>query len=103
MNEERERFFSRLATIPGLRTMPSIGGWILVRVEDPAEVARKVNRRLEPGTVNVPRHVPGAIRIPVRDPKENERLYKALRDLMRRKARRRFYQELSQTATAVGQ
>ena len=96
MNEERERFFSRLATLPGLRTMPSIGSWILVEVENPTELARRVNRRLEPGTVSVPRHVPGAVRIPVRDPKHNEMLFKTLRDLLRKKARRRYFQELRQ-------
>ena len=63
MTEERERFFSRLATVPGVRTMPSVGSWILVAVDDPADLARKVNRRLEPGTVSVPRHIPGAVRV----------------------------------------
>lgn len=98
MNQERERFFSRLATIPGLNTMPSIGSWILAEVDNPAELARKVNRRLSPGTVSVPRHVPGAIRIPVRDPKANEVLFQAIRDLMDKKARTRFYQELRHLA-----
>ncbi len=100
MKEERERFFSRLATIPGVRTMPSIGAWILVAVDQPAEVARKVNRRLEPGTVSVPRHVPGSLRLPVRDPKSNESLFTVLRDLMRKKARHRYYQELRQASVA---
>ena len=81
MEEERERFFSRLATIPGIRPMPSIGSWILLQVEKPADLARKVNRRLEPGTVSVPRHVPDAVRVPVRDPKANEVLFQCLRDL----------------------
>lgn len=100
MNEERERFFSRLATLPGLRTMPSIGSWILVEVDNPTELARRVNRRLEPGTVFVPRHVPGAVRIPVRDPKHNEILFKTLRDLLRKKARRIYFQELRQLSEA---
>ncbi len=103
MNEERERFFSRLATIPGLRTMPSIGHWILVEVDNPTDLARKINRRLDPGTASVPRHVNGAVRVPVRDPKSNEALFVTIRDLMHLKARRRFYQELRQAATAVGQ
>ena len=100
MNEERERFYSRLATLPGLRTMPSIGAWILVEVDNPTELARRVNRRLEPGTVSVPRHVPGAVRIPVRDPKLNETLFKTLRDLLSKKERRRYFQELRQLSEA---
>jgi len=100
MNEERERFFSRLATIPGVRTMPSIGAWILIAVDQPAELARKVNRRLQPGTVSVPRHVPGAVRLPVRDPKANEELFTAVRDVMRKKARLRYYRELRQASVA---
>ena len=94
MNEERERFFSRLATIPGLRTMPSIGSWILCKVDQPAELARKVNRRLEPGTLSVPRNVPGTVRVPVRDPKANEKLYQTIRDLMVKKARHEYFEEL---------
>src|SRR5262245_29927265 len=101
MDEERERFFSRLATIPGLRTMPSIGAWILVEVDNPAEVARKVNRRLTPGIVSVPRNVPGAVRLPVRDPKANEQLFVTIRDLLYRKARKRYFQELRQVSLAA--
>jgi len=80
--EERERFYSRLSTVAGLRPMPSVGSWILVEVESPADLARKINRRLEPGTVSVPRHVNGALRLPVRDPKANEVLFHVVRDLM---------------------
>jgi histidinol-phosphate/aromatic aminotransferase/cobyric acid decarboxylase-like protein len=101
MDEERERFFSRLATIPGLRTMPSIGSWILVEVDNPADLARKVNRRLDPGTVSVPRNVPGAVRVPVRDPKHNEELFQTIRDLLYKKARTRFFQELRSVSVAV--
>ena len=67
MVEERERFFSRLATIPGIRTMPSIGNWILVAVDNPSDLARKVNRRLEPGTISVPRHIQSAVRVGASD------------------------------------
>ncbi|MEW6074260.1 MAG: hypothetical protein AB1726_16910 [Planctomycetota bacterium] len=80
--------------------MPSIGSWILVEVDNPADLARKVNRRLEPGTVSVPRHVPRAIRVPVRDPKENETLYHVLRELLLKKARIRFFEELRQVSLA---
>lgn len=94
MVEERERFFSRLATIPGIRTMPSIGNWILVAVDNPSDLARKVNRRLEPGTISVPRHIQSAVRVPVRDPKRNEELFHTIRDLQRTKARTRYFREL---------
>lgn len=80
--------------------MPSIGSWILVEVDNPTELARRVNRRLEPGTVCVPRHVPGAVRIPVRDPKDNETLFLTLRELLRKKARRQYFQELRQLSQA---
>ncbi len=82
MSEERTRFYCRLATVPGLDPMPSVGTWILVNVEDPADLARKINRRTEPGTVSVPRQVKSAVRIPVRDPRENELLFAIVRDLM---------------------
>src|SRR5262245_23347083 len=101
MTEERERFFSRLATIPGIRTMPSIGSWILIQVENPAELARKINRRAEPGTVNVPRNVANAVRIPVRDPKSNESLFQVIRDVCFKSLRRRYYRELCRPAIAT--
>ena len=82
--------------------MPSIGSWILVKVENPMDVARKVNRRLEPGTVSVPRNVPGAVRLPVRDPKANETLYKTIRDLLLKKASRRYFQELREPISKIG-
>jgi len=97
MTEERERFFSRLATIPGVRTMPSIGSWILIELDNPADLARKVNRRLDPGTLSVPRHIPGAVRIPVREPKANEELFQVIRDLMLKKARTAFFRALKTT------
>ena len=82
MFEERTRFYCRLATVPGLEPMPSVGTWILVNVDDPADLARKINRRTEPGTVSVPRQVKSAVRIPVRSPRENELLFAIVRDLM---------------------
>ena len=94
MEEERERFYSRLATIKGIRPMPSIGAWILLKVDNPAELARRINRRLEPGVVTVPRNVTNAVRVPVRDPKFNEELFFALRDLAQKKAKQRFHQQL---------
>lgn len=82
MNEERERLYSRLCQVRGLEPMPSIGSWILVTVKEPADLARKINRRVAPGTVSVPRQVKGAIRVPVRTPRENEQLFQIVRELM---------------------
>jgi histidinol-phosphate/aromatic aminotransferase/cobyric acid decarboxylase-like protein len=79
---EKERFYSRLATIPGIRTLPSIGDWILIQVPHPADVARKVNRRLFPGVLSVPRNVPGTVRLHIADPKSNELLYQTIRDIV---------------------
>jgi hypothetical protein len=62
--------------------MPSVGDWILLQVAHPTELARRVNRRLAPGVMSVPRHVDGAVRIQVADPKTNEQLLHALRDLV---------------------
>ena len=81
-NIDKDRFYSRLSTIPGVQLMPSIGDWILMKVEHPSDVARKVNRRLAPGVMSVPRHVPGAVRVQVADPKRNEELLQTLRDVM---------------------
>lgn len=77
---EKDRFYSRLAMIPGVRPMPSVGNWILLQVQHPTDLARRMNRRLAPGIVSVPRHVDGAVRVPVSDPKTNEQLLRALRD-----------------------
>jgi histidinol-phosphate/aromatic aminotransferase/cobyric acid decarboxylase-like protein len=80
MIDEKDRFYSRLATIPGIHPLPSIGDWILLRVERPNDVARRVARRLVPGIVSVPRHIEGAVRVTVNDPKTNERVLRALRE-----------------------
>jgi histidinol-phosphate/aromatic aminotransferase/cobyric acid decarboxylase-like protein len=80
MADEKDRFYSRLALIPGVQPMPSIGDWILLRVRQPNEVARKLTRRLVPGLVSVPRHIEGAVRLMVSDPKTNERVLRALRE-----------------------
>jgi len=82
MGDEKERFFMRLSSIPGIQPMPSIGDWILVRVERPSDLARRVTRRLIPGLVSVPRHVDGAVRVMVSDPKTNERLLRVLREAL---------------------
>ncbi|MFT7485160.1 MAG: histidinol-phosphate/aromatic aminotransferase/cobyric acid decarboxylase-like protein [Candidatus Paceibacteria bacterium] len=80
--DEKDRFASRLASIPGIQPLPSIGDWILLQVEQPSELARRVNRRMEPGVMSVPRNLQGAVRIHVGDPKANERLLRTLRDLV---------------------
>lgn len=79
--QEKDRFFSRLAAIPGVQPLPSIGDWILLQVEEPSDLARKVNRRLEPGVMSVPRGLPNAVRIHVKDPKENELLLRTIREV----------------------
>ena len=80
--EEKDRFFSRLATIPGIQPMPSIGDWILLQVPQPADLARRVNRRMAPGVMSVPRGMQNAVRIHVGDPKDNEVLLRTIRDLV---------------------
>jgi histidinol-phosphate/aromatic aminotransferase/cobyric acid decarboxylase-like protein len=80
MVDEKDRFYSRLSTIPGIHPMPSIGDWILLRVSKPTEVARRVTRRLVPGIVSVPRHIDGAVRVIVSDPRTNEQVLRALRE-----------------------
>jgi histidinol-phosphate/aromatic aminotransferase/cobyric acid decarboxylase-like protein len=80
MVEDKDRFYSRLASIPGIHPLPSIGDWILLQVRNPAELARRVNRRLTPGAMSVPRQVHGAVRIQVGDPRANEQLLNAIRE-----------------------
>jgi len=79
---EKDRFYSRLATIPGVHPMPSIGDWILLRVPNPTDIARKVNRRLTPGAMSVPRGIDGAVRIHVGDPRANEQLLRTIREVV---------------------
>jgi histidinol-phosphate/aromatic aminotransferase/cobyric acid decarboxylase-like protein len=78
--DEKDRFYSRLATIPGIRPMPSVGDWILLHVAHPQELARRVNRKLAPGVVSIPRQVDGAVRIQVADPRTNEQLLRTLKE-----------------------
>ena len=80
MQQDKDRFYSRLSAIPGVQTLPSIGDWILVRVEKPSDLARKVTRRMSPGLVSVPRHVKGAVRIQVSDAKTNEQVIMVIRE-----------------------
>ena len=91
LDQEKERFVSRLSSIPGIKTLPSpqTGDWILLQVTEPADLARKVNRRLEPGTLSVPRKVSGGgdalegtVRVHVADPKKNETLLRTLREVV---------------------
>jgi hypothetical protein len=82
LDEEKDRFTSRLAMIPGVRPMPSVGQWILLHVDHPTELARRVNRRLAPGVMSVPRQVDGAVRIAVADPRTNEQMLRAMRELV---------------------
>ncbi|MCA9000752.1 MAG: hypothetical protein KDB61_02430 [Planctomycetes bacterium] len=79
---EKDRFYSRLASIPGINPMPSVGDWILLHVDQPSDLARKVNRRLAPGMVSVPRGMEGAVRVQVGDPKDNELLFRTIREVV---------------------
>ena len=81
---EHERFYSRLSTLPEVELMPSVGTWILMRVDDPEDLAERLNRRLYDGAVSVPHGIPGALRIPVREAKENERVLAAIVESFRR-------------------
>ena len=82
-DDEKDRFYSRLAAIPGVQPMPSIGDWILLQVEKPAEISRKVSRRMRGSEViSVPRNVRGAVRVMVSDPKTNEELLRNLREFV---------------------
>ncbi len=77
---EKDRFYSRLSLIPGVRPMHSIGDWILLQCEKPQDLARRVARRLDPTLVSVPRHIEGVVRVIVSDPKTNERLLRTIRE-----------------------
>lgn len=82
-NLEHERFYSRLSSLPEVELMPSVGTWILMRVDDPQDLAERLNRRLYDGAVSIPHGIPGALRIPVRDAKENERVLAAIVETIR--------------------
>lgn len=78
LDHEHERFYSRLSTLPGIELMPSVGQWILLKVPEPEEFAKNLNRRLFSGAVSVPQHLEGALRIPVRDAKQNDLVLEAV-------------------------
>ncbi len=82
LTDEKDRFYSRLATIPGIRPMPSppVSDWILLQVDHPQELARRVNRKLAPGVVSIPRQHPGSVRVPVGDPRANEQLLRTIKE-----------------------
>ncbi len=82
MDDEKDRYYSRLSTIPGVRPMPSIGDWILLEVKQPSELSRRINRRFDHSPMSVPRHIRGAVRLAVLDPKTNERVLNTLRELV---------------------
>jgi len=77
-NHEHERFYSRLSTLPEVTLMPSVGTWILMKVDDPSDFAERLNKRLYDGAVSVPYGIPGALRIPVREAKENDRVMESI-------------------------
>ncbi len=79
---EKDRFFSRLASIPGIRPMPSVGEWILIEVEEPSEFAARMDDALAPGLVSIPQGMEGAVRVPVGDPKDNELIFRTIRSVV---------------------
>ncbi|MDP6538715.1 MAG: hypothetical protein QF903_12065 [Planctomycetota bacterium] len=80
--EEKDRLTSRLSGIDGVRTLPSVGTWIMLEVTEPTALARKVNRRLGPGSMKVNRDVAGMVRIFVSDPRHNEEIFRAIREFV---------------------
>ena len=82
-NPEHERFYSRLSSLPEVDLMPSVGTWILMKVTEPEQLAERLNRKLYDGAVSVPHGIPGALRIPVREAKENERVLQAIVETFR--------------------
>ena len=100
LDRERERLYSRLSTLPGIHPMPSIRNWVLVETHNPRELARRINRRIAPGTVSVPRQLSDAIRIPVRDPKSNELVFGIIRDLTNKRADEEAAREEAESSAA---
>jgi histidinol-phosphate/aromatic aminotransferase/cobyric acid decarboxylase-like protein len=79
---EHERFISRLATLKGFEILPSVGRWVLIRVEDRDSFAKRLGDKLAPGAISVPEHLPGTVRLPVRDAKSNEAVVHAMSQLL---------------------
>lgn len=79
---EHERFISRLSTLRGFSIQPSVGRWVLIRVEDHEQFAERLSQKLEPGAISIPEHLPGTIRLPVRDAKANEQVVLAMAELL---------------------
>ena len=79
---EHERFISRLSTLRGFEILPSVGRWVLIRVEEREEFAGRLCEKLEPGAISVPEHLPGTLRLPVRDAKSNEQVVLAMAELL---------------------
>ena len=78
---EKFRFTSQITRLPNLKPLPSVGDWIMVEAKDPSTLARKVCRRLWPGAVKVPRETDGLVRIPIGEPKDNDKVIEVLRDV----------------------
>jgi len=87
---EKDRFFSRLATIPGIQPMPSVGDWILLHVEDPADLAKRVNRRMTPSPLSLPKGIDGVVRVHIGEPKHNEVVLQAIREVVKASRMPRF-------------
>ena len=79
---EHERFLSRLSTLKGFEILPSVGHWVLVKVDDREVFAERLQAKLDPGAISVPEHLPGTVRLPVRDAKRNEAVVLAMAELL---------------------
>lgn len=80
--EEYERFCSRLSRVAGLELQPSHGAWVLIKHQDPQGFARRLEALTYPGAVSVPQHLANTVRIPVREPKQNEAVLAGIVALM---------------------
>jgi histidinol-phosphate/aromatic aminotransferase/cobyric acid decarboxylase-like protein len=80
--EEYERFCSRLSRVAGLELQPSHGAWVLIKHQDPESFARRLEALTYPGAVSVPQHLANTVRIPVREPKQNEAVLAGIVALM---------------------
>jgi histidinol-phosphate/aromatic aminotransferase/cobyric acid decarboxylase-like protein len=78
--DEHERFSARLANIPGVELIPSFGAWVLLKVEDPAAFARRIEKRVPGAGLTVPAQPDGVVRIPVRNAKSNDLVHEAVRE-----------------------
>ena len=79
--DEKDRFSSRLATIPGIRPLRRSATGSSWRSSSPRRSLAR-STAVSPGIMSVPRGMEGAVRVHVGDPKVNEQVIQTLRDLV---------------------